>query len=66
MGKKTLRQIRREKDMTQEELSIETGITTRSITTYENDIKALRSAKYEFLEKMAKALGVKVDDIFLG
>lgn len=66
MGKKTLRQIRRERDMTQEQLSATTGITTRSITTYENDIKALRSAKYEFLEKMAKALGVRVDDIFLG
>lgn len=65
-SKKTLRQIRREKDITQEELSRLTGITTRSITTYENDIKALRSASYDNLSKMADALEVAVDDIFLG
>ena len=66
MSRKTLRQIRREKDITQEELSTLSGITSRSITTYENDINALRSASYENLEKLATALGVKVDDIFLG
>lgn len=66
MCKKTLRQIRREKDITQEELSNITGITTRSITMYENDIEALRSASYDYLEKIAKALGVEMKDIFLG
>lgn len=66
MPKKKLRQIRREKDMTQEELSRITGITTRSITNYENDIDALRNASFDYLEKIAKALDVKVDDIFLG
>ena len=66
MCKKTLRQIRREKDMTQEELSKETGITTRSITMYENDVSALRSASYRNLEKISKALGVQMNDIFLG
>lgn len=66
MEKKTLRQIRREKDMTQEELSKLTGITTRSITSYENDINALRSTNYDTLEKIAKALDVEVDNIFLG
>ena len=66
MCKRTLRQIRREKDVTQEELSALTGITTRSITTYENDVQALRSASYEYLDKIAKALKVKIDDIFLG
>ena len=66
MSKKTLRQIRREKDMTQEELSSLTGITSRSITTYENDVQALRNASYDNLEKIAKALNIKVDDIFLG
>jgi len=66
MIKKTLRQIRREKDITQEQLSELTGITTRSITTYENDVQALRSASYEYLDKIVTALGVKIDDIFLG
>lgn len=66
MSKKTLRQIRRENDVTQDELSRLTGITTRSITLYENDVNALRRASYDFLERIAKALGVNVDDIFLG
>ncbi len=66
MCKRTLRQIRREKDITQEELSAITGITTRSITTYENDVQALRNASYEYLDKIAKALEIKIDDIFLG
>lgn len=66
MVKKTLRRIRREKDMTQEQLSQATGITTRSITAYENDVNTLRSASYDYLEKLAKALGVEVQEFFLG
>lgn len=66
MCKKTLRQIRREKDVTQEQLSKKTGITTRSITAYENDLNSLRNASYEYLERIAKALDIEVDDIFLG
>ena len=66
MIKKTLRQIRREKDITQEQLSKLSGITSRSITAYENDINALRSTSYDNLEKLAKALEVEVDNIFLG
>lgn len=66
MKKKTLRQIRREKDLTQEELAERTGITGRRISQYETDINALRSAKYETLEKMANALGVGTDEIYLG
>ena len=66
MSKKTLRQLRREKDITQEELSRMTGITSRSITTYENNVQALRNASYNYLERLAEALNVNIDDIFLG
>ena len=66
MVKRQLRQIRRNKDITQEQLSQLTGLSGRIISSYENDINALRSASYENLEKIANALGVKVDDIFLG
>lgn len=52
--------------MTQEELSRLTGITTRSITLYENDVNTLRRASYDFLERIATALETSVDDIFLG
>ncbi|HLR34275.1 MAG TPA: helix-turn-helix transcriptional regulator [Tissierellales bacterium] len=66
MSKKTLRQLRRERDITQEELSRMTRITSRSITTYENNVQALRSASYDYVERLAKALDVDIDDIFLG
>lgn len=66
MSKKTLRQIRREKDITQVELARLSGLTPKSISLYENDINLLRGASYSNLEKIAHALGVKVHDIFLG
>ena len=66
MAKKLLRQIRREKDITQEQLSQLTGLSQRIISIYENDLTALRSASFINLEKLATALGVSMDDIFLG
>lgn len=66
MSKKSLRQIRREKDITQEQLAELTGLTSKSISNYETDIENLRSASYENLEKIAKALEVNINDIFLG
>ena len=51
--------------MTQKELAKKTGITERTIINYENSIDALRNAKYSTVEKIATALGVTVDDIFL-
>jgi transcriptional regulator with XRE-family HTH domain len=66
MSKKTLRQIRREKDITQEKLGETTGLSPRIISLYENDIEALRGASYYNLEKIASVLEVKVNDIFLG
>lgn len=66
MGKKTLRQIRREKDITQEELSRLTGLSHRIISLYENDLETLRGASYYNIEKIASALQVNINDIFLG
>lgn len=65
MAKKTLRQLRRERDMTQEELAKIVGVTDRTISSYETVDGSLQSAKYETISKIAKALGVTVDDIFL-
>ncbi|WP_100065145.1 helix-turn-helix domain-containing protein [Miniphocaeibacter massiliensis] len=65
MCKKTVRQLRREKDITQEQLAELTGLTTRTITLYENDTNKLKKAKYENIEKIAKALDVSINDIFL-
>lgn len=66
MSKKTLRQIRRERDITQEELSKKTGLSDRIISLYENDIEVLRGASYYNLEKIANALDVEIADIYLG
>jgi len=66
VSKKTLRQIRRERDITQEELSKKTGLSDRIISLYENDIEVLRGASYYNLEKIANALDVEITDIYLG
>lgn len=61
----TLKTLRRFRGMTQEELAKETGITSRTIMSYENDVKKLRRASYEKIKNLASALDVSVDDIFL-
>jgi len=65
MSKKTLRQFRREKDMTQEELASLAKVTPRTISKYETKPSTLKNAKYETISRIAKILGVSVDDIFL-
>ena len=65
MKKVKIYDLRRVKRMTQKELAKKTGITERTIINYENSIDALRNAKYSTVEKIATALGVTVDDIFL-
>lgn len=64
--KKTLRSLRREKDLTQKELAQRAGITDKSVYLYESDISALRAASFETIEAIAQVLGVTVSDIFLG
>lgn len=54
------------RDMTQEELASKAGISVKTIGLYEKDINALRSASYNNLLKISKALNIKVDEIFLG
>lgn len=52
--------------LTQEQLAAKTGVTARTIGKYESCVNNLRKAEYETIEKLAHALGVNVDDIFLG
>ena len=63
--KSTLYDLRRSKRLTQKELAERTGLTERTIITYEMDIKKFRKAKYETVENIAKVLGVSIDQIFL-
>ncbi|WP_459904769.1 helix-turn-helix domain-containing protein [Enterococcus thailandicus] len=63
--KSTIYDLRRAKRMTQKSLAERTGITERTIVTYEMDVKNLRKASYENVEKIADALDVRIDQIFL-
>lgn len=63
--KSTLYDLRRSKRMTQKELAEKTGLTERTIITYEADQEKFRKAKYETVENIANTLGVSVDQIFL-
>lgn len=64
--KERLKVLRVKADLTQEELAGKAGVTSRTINAYEVDVNNMRKAKYETLEMIAKALGVQVDNIFLG
>lgn len=63
--KYTLAQLRGVQNMTKEELACKSGVSTPTIASYENDGERMRNGKYRTLEKLARALGVKVADIYL-
>lgn len=64
-NKQALFDIRMQKRLTQKDLAIASGLSERTINTYESDIENLRNARYKNVEKVADALGVSVDEIFL-
>ncbi|MGO3375701.1 helix-turn-helix domain-containing protein [Brochothrix thermosphacta] len=64
-NKQALFDIRMQKRLTQKDLAIASGLSERTINTYESDIDNLRNARYKNVEKVATALGVSVDEIFL-
>ena len=62
----SIRELRARKDISQEGLAKLTGLTARTIYSYEKDVSNLRSASYSNIKKIADALDVKVEEIFLG
>lgn len=64
-NKQALFDIRIQKRLTQKDLALASGLSERTINTYESDIDNLRNARYKNVEKVADALGVSVDEIFL-
>jgi transcriptional regulator with XRE-family HTH domain len=56
-----LRQIRREKNLTQEYLAEATGVSVDLISNIERGINA---PSFETLEKLAEALDIPVKDLF--
>lgn len=57
-----IREVREEKNMTQEELSRQSGVSRVTISALENG--TTRSTSTKTLLKLAKALGTTVDAIF--
>lgn len=64
-NKQALFDIWIQKRLTQKDLALASGLSERTINTYESDIDNLRNARYKNVEKVANALGVSVDEIFL-
>jgi transcriptional regulator with XRE-family HTH domain len=58
---KRLRQLRREKDLTQEQLAEAANISVESISNLERGIHA---PSFDTLERLAKALGIPVKNLF--
>ena len=59
-GKK-LKQLRKERDITQEELADKTDLTIESISNIE---RGIFGPKFDNLEKIAKVLKVEVKELF--
>lgn len=64
--KYTLRQIRSIRGLTQEQLAKLANVSTRTIANYERDVTSFQNADYIVVYNIAKALGVRTSDIFLG
>lgn len=60
-----LTDLRKLNRLSQEELAKKTGLTPKTIGNYEKDVNNLRKASYDKVKKIAVALNVSVDDIFL-
>lgn len=63
--KYTLKQLRALKSMSRQQLADKVGVHYNTIMFYENDVNKLRQAEYETIEKIARALNVEIDNIFL-
>lgn len=61
--KYSLKQIRRFRGITQEDLADRVGVTTETIGHYENKEGRLAKASYETLKKIAEVLEVQIEDI---
>lgn len=62
----TISQWRGLKKMNKRQLSIKSGVTEKTIYNYELSQEYIQNANYRTLSKLANALEIKVDNIFLG
>lgn len=61
----TLQQWRGLRGYTKVDLARKSGVTERTIYSFEKDIKNLHNANYRTIKKVANALDIKVENIFL-
>jgi transcriptional regulator with XRE-family HTH domain len=59
---KRLRQVRRERDLTQEQLAEALGVSVEAVSNFERGVHA---PSFESLEKLAEVLQVSVYQLFL-
>lgn len=64
--KYTLKQLRGLRDMSQEELAVKSGVTSRSVAIYEKSPEAFKRASFETVAAIALALNVEIKQIFFG
>lgn len=65
MDRYTLRQWRGLRELTLQELSDATGLSTVTLSSYENDIRKMAGSRVENATKIAEALGIKVEQIII-
>lgn len=58
-----LKRIRKEKNLTQLELSARTGVSLRTLQDYEQGSKPINKAAAITVHRIAQELGVKVEDL---
>ena len=58
-----LQRKRREQKMTRKQLSLKSGISERTIESYEQGLRDIKNAKIETIIKLSKALNCEVKDL---
>ncbi|MFQ3853675.1 helix-turn-helix transcriptional regulator [Staphylococcus parequorum] len=61
----TLQQWRGLRGYSKVDLARKSGVTERTIYSFEKDIENLHNANYRTIKKVANALDIKVENIFL-
>lgn len=61
----TLKQWRGLRGYSKVDLARKSGVTERTIYSFEKDIENLHNANYRTIKKVANALDIKVENIFL-
>ena len=60
-----LKEVRNKNNLTQEELSIKSGVNIKTIQQYEQNPQKMKRGSLENLIRLAKALNCSIDDLFI-